>query len=68
MDGGSGVGGEVGEELRDAGERGAGFEEVVLGSDFVAPFVNADWHLGPVEEPEHARAAGALLLGLDVPW
>lgn len=49
-----GLGGEVGEKFGDAGKRGAGFEEVVLGADFGGPFVIRDWQLGPVEELEHA--------------
>lgn len=49
-----GLGREVGEKLRDAGERGAGLEELVLGADFGGPFVIRDGQLGPVEELEHA--------------
>lgn len=37
-----GGGGEVGEEVRDAGEWGAGFEERVLRADFGGPFVVGD--------------------------
>lgn len=53
-----GVGGEVGEEVGDAGEWGAGFEEVVLGADFGGPFVVGDGQLGPIEELEHTLGGG----------
>lgn len=54
MDGWSGVGREGGEEFWDAGERGAGLEEVVLGADLGGPFVMGYGKLGPGEELEHA--------------
>lgn len=43
----SGVVAEVKEEVRDAGEGGAFFEEVVLGFDFGGPFIICDGQLGP---------------------
>jgi len=39
----SGLGREVEEKFRDAGERGAILEELVLGADFGGPFVICDW-------------------------
>lgn len=39
MDCGRGFGRKGGEEVGDAGEGGAGFEEGVLGADFGGPFV-----------------------------
>lgn len=54
MDCRSGLGRESGEKLKNAGERGAGLEEVVLGADFGGPFVISNGQLGPVEELEHA--------------
>lgn len=47
MDFWSSVVAEVKEEVRDAGEGGAFFEEVVLSFDFGGPFIICDGQLGP---------------------
>lgn len=54
MDFWSGVVAEVKEEVRDAGEGGAFFEEVVLSFDFGGPFIICDGQLGPFQELECA--------------
>lgn len=54
MDCGRGFGRKGGDEVGDAGEGGAGFEEGVLGADFGGPFVVGEGYLGPVEEVVHA--------------
>ena len=68
MDDGVGGRGEVGEEIGDTREWGAGSEERVSRADFGGPVVVGDWYLGPVEEVEHALSASALLLCFDAPW